>query len=242
MIEMKKKVLSKLIPLVFVGTTLLGCSSKTSIKFEQGIQILDMIIYEQSKEDFTRGNEISFTYSVKENEESTIVCFYELSDKNSVIHVYDSETSLKETWYYLEANALYYCFKNSDGELIDPVMLTDDPTVALDTFQDYFNEYRKVARRKIEEVDTPATYKAFLESLKDIDEKKYRSKFQTKKNLHLLSDVRIYEEITKKNLVQAMKFEYSDAKLIHYSIQEENNPANEYVINYSKSVSRESIS
>ena len=241
MIEMKKKVISTLIPLLFIGATLLGCSSKTSIKFEQGIQILDMIIYEQSKEDFTRGNEISFTYKISENEEMKTVCFYELSDKNSVIHVYDSEASLKESWYYLESSALYYSFKDNNGEITN-VMVSDDPVVASDTFADYFSECRKTVRRKIEEVDTPATYRTFLESLKDIDENKYKSKFQTKKNLHLLADVKIYEDTSKKNLLQLTKFEYSDAKLINYSFQEENNPLREYIIDYTKSVSRDSIS
>ena len=96
-------------------------------------------------------------------------------------------------------------------------------------------------RMKIEEVDKPSEFKAFLESLKDLDEKKYSSKFQTKKNYHLLSDVKIFEDSDKNNLLQATKFEYSDAKLNYYFLKEENNPASEYIIDYSKSISKESI-
>lgn len=235
---MKKKLFQSLITLSFVGSMLLGCSSKTSIKYEQGIQILDMIIYKQDGQALPEN--VSFTHRIVEGDGSVTVCIYEISNKDNMIHVYDTGVGLKESWYYIDSGTLYYSFRNSDGEIMS-THLTDDPVAAAGTFLTYSKDYLVTAVEKIGEVDRPSYFRNELDSLKNLNEKEYVARFQTRKNYHLLSDVKIYENASKAKLLRTLKFEYSDAKLIYFLTQEENNPATEYVIDYNKTLSKDSI-
>lgn len=232
----------KPIILLLASSMLLGCSSKTSIKPKQAMQILDMIIYEQSKEEtsISRGSEINIEYKQTEGEDTTIKCLYELSEKNKIIHLIDPDKVQTETWYYLESSALYYCYRDSSGN-IATILEEDDPDIAIASFSQYFLDYKLVANKKINEVDKPSEIKEFIASLDEVDQYKMKAKYQTKKDYSLKADIKVYEDYNHKKQLKSFQFEYLDSKLISYKYQELDGVIDEYNINYTNSVTRDSI-
>lgn len=241
MIDMKNTLATKSIFLLLASSMLLGCSSRTSIRTKQATQILDMIIFEQSKEEtFSRGNEISIRHKETIDNDSNTKYLYELSEKNSIVHIIDSEKEQTEAWYYLESGSLYNSIRGTDGQLIT-VLVTDDPDAAKTSFSTVFSNTKLAALKKISEVDKPSDIKELILSLEDIDEQKLRLKFQTKKDYNLTGEITIYENVSRKNEEKSLKFEFVDSKLTYYKTHESGGPINEYTVNYTDSVTRESI-
>ena len=121
MISMKKKptVLSILIPVL----ALTSCSQNTSINASQAVQIMDMIIYER----YTNGDprtfdECSYYSSVVEDGQEIVLCYYELSKTNNIIHVFNELEGVKEAWYYIDSNILYCATRGDDGELSTSIL------------------------------------------------------------------------------------------------------------------------
>ena len=66
-------------------------------------------------------------------------------------------------------------------------------------------------------------------------------KFQTKKDYNLTGDVTIYEDVKKTEEIKSVKFEYNDSKLTYYKTRENKGVIGEYTVNYTDSVTRDSI-
>ncbi|MBR0295031.1 MAG: hypothetical protein IJQ67_03910 [Bacilli bacterium] len=235
----------KLIPLLVLVPTLVfaSCSQNTSINANQAAQILDMIIYDRyTNGDLRTFDEVSFYYSTIEGDKENIVCFYEVSKINNIIHIYNEAEEIAESWYYVDSNILYCSIKGEDGKIFTSIVEGDEDK-ALSTFNVYYYAVASdKAEKKINEIDRPANTKQRLEDLKSVNEENIAQKYRTKKNFHVSGDVKIYSDRNHKNFLSSFAFEYKDKYLISLSYREENfNTTHKYQISYEVTLTKDSI-
>ena len=228
-----------------------GCTSRTSIKGTQAIQILEMISYQQKLNekslDVSNGD---FSYIKTSNNGAVgTIDISEVSGFNRIVHFLDTDNGQDETWVYINPNrnnSLFSTVKNPDnGELVTTT-LREDEEEARGEFGQYKEIYQSNTLKKIRAIDNP---KAIIEKIKEVnklDQFKVKSKYNTDKNKekesNLSASVEVYTDVFKKNLSYKFSFIYKNNYLTSYSSYDvESGMDTRYTISYDQKLSLDSI-